>query len=70
MTFPNIAEFEETDSRLAIKTILELHAKIDKLEHLINLISKTFKENAGHFEDGCPCSIIEDLVEEFEKENN
>lgn len=34
MVYKDIAEYEETDSQLAISTIINLHTKIDKLNKL------------------------------------
>ena len=36
MIVPDIAEYEETDSNLAQRTILDLHNKIDKALEYIN----------------------------------
>ena len=58
MIVPDIAEYEETDSKLAQLTILRLHEEINKLEQAI----KDTKENADE--------IIVEQAKEIERLNN
>ena len=44
MIYPNIAEYEEGDSKLAKQTILDLHKEIERLNNIINELEKKLLE--------------------------
>ena len=57
MIYPNIAEYEQGDSILAIQTILDLHKEIERLNNIIKRIDKQNREL------GAELSIVKDTID-------